>query len=124
MFKKILSLIALVVALAVLYTCGKSDEDEAAKPQNSDANITKTVDETIAPSAEYDPNKPDIIDAMKENAGVMSEQEIAEAIQRARLNAETAAKKTGQNAEQIKQAGDAAEAVATKAFAVEGDSLK
>lgn len=124
MFKKILSLITLVVALAVLYTCGKSDEDVASKPQSSDANISDTGDKTIEPPVEYDPNKPDIIDAMKENAGVMTEQEIAEAIQRARLNAEAAAKKTGQNAEQIKQAGDAAEAVAAKAFAIEADSLK
>ncbi len=116
MLKKIFSSIVLVFALIILVTCGKSDDDNATKPQNTEVNSSQSSGEG---SNEQALDKPDIIDAMKENSGVMSPQEVLAAIKRARDNAEAAAKQTGQTAEQIKQAGDAAEVVAKRAFAAE-----
>lgn len=116
MLKKFLSSIVLVVAMIMLSACGKSDENSAEKSGNTNTNLPQSSEAASDKPIERDPNKPDIIDTMKENAGVMSQQEISAAIKRARDNAEEAAQKTGQTAEQIKQAGDAAEAVATRAF--------
>ncbi|EFM58174.1 Antifreeze protein, type I [Brucella sp. BO2] len=51
---------------------------------------------------------------MRENSGVMTPEEKAAAIERARDNAETAAKAVGQSVEQVQAAGEAAAVAAQR----------
>ncbi len=54
--------------------------------------------------------------ALQDNSGVMTPEEQNAAIERARSNAEAAAKSVGQSADQIQAAGEAAIAAAQRSF--------
>ena len=106
MSRNFLFLISAIVLVA-LAACGRGDEEQAAAP----AEPAKT---TATPAQEQ--TGPDLIKALQDNSGVMTPEEQKAAIERARVNAEAAAKSVGQNAEQVQAAGVAAVDAAQRSF--------
>ena len=106
MSRNFLFLISAIVLVA-LAACGRGDEEQAAVPAEP-AKIT------AAPAQEQ--TGPDLIKALQDNSGVMTPEEQKAAIERARVNAEAAAKSVGQNAEQVQAAGVAAVDAAQRSF--------
>lgn len=100
----------ILFSLSALTACGK---DEAETPQQEPAPVAQpAVQEPEVPA-----DAPDLLETLKENSGVLTPEQEAEIVARARQNAESAAKSVGQNDEQIKLAGDRAEASAKQFLA-------
>lgn len=109
MSRHFLFLISAIVLVA-LAACGRGESEQAAAP-------TQPEQTTAAPVADADKQAgPDLIKALQDNSGVMTPEEQKAAIERARSNAEAAAKSVGQSAEQVQAAGDAAMAAAQRSF--------
>lgn len=106
MSRNFLFLISAIVLVA-LAACGRGDEEQAAAP-------AEPAQTTAAPAQEQ--TGPDLIKALQDNSGVMTPEEQKAAIERARVNAEAAAKSVGQNAEQVQAAGVAAVDAAQRSF--------
>ncbi|MFK4823541.1 antifreeze protein [Paenochrobactrum sp. BZR 588] len=104
----------ILFSLSALTACGK---DDAEAPQQEPAAVqpAETVPAVQEPEAPVD--APDLLETLKENSGVLTPEQEAEIVARARKNAESAAKSVGQNDEQIKAAGDRAEASAKQFLA-------
>lgn len=101
------------IVLVALAACGKGDDEKAA----ASAQDGTAVSQPAAP-VENAPEKkgPDLVKALRDNSGVITPEEKAAAIERARTNAESAAKAVGQTAEQAEAAGEAAAATAQRSF--------
>lgn len=101
------------IVLVALAACGKGDDEKAA----SDTGKGPAVTQQAAP-AEKEPEKkgPNLVEALRENSGVMTPEEKAAAVNRARTNAESAAKAVGQTGEQAQAAADAAATAAQKSL--------
>lgn len=95
------------VVLVALAACGKGEDEQAAVPSQPEQT-------TPAPASEQE--GPNLIKALQDNSGVMTPEEQKAAIERVRVNAEAAAKSVGQNAEQVRAAGEAAVAAAQRSF--------
>jgi len=109
MSRHFLFLISAIVLVA-LAACGRGEDEQAAAP-------TEPAQTTTAPAADADKQAgPDLMKALQDNAGVMTPEEQKAAIDRARSNAEAAAKSVGQNAAQVQAAGEAAVAAAQRSF--------
>ncbi|EEH14102.1 conserved hypothetical protein [Brucella abortus bv. 4 str. 292] len=98
------------IVLFALAACGKGDEEKAAAPADGQAASQPAT--PVEPSAGE--KGPDLLKSMRENSGVMTPEEKAAAIERARANAETAAKAVGQSVEQVQAAGEAAAVAAQR----------
>ncbi|EEZ12243.1 predicted protein [Brucella melitensis bv. 3 str. Ether] len=98
------------IVLFALAACGKGDEEKAAAPADGQAASQPAT--PVGPSAGE--KGPDLLKFMRENSGVMTPEEKAAAIERARANAETAAKAVGQSVEQVQAAGEAAAVAAQR----------
>lgn len=99
-----------VVVLIALAACGKGEEEQAAVPVTPEQNTSAP-----APSAEAETG-PDLMKALEDNSGVLTPEQQAAAIERARSNAEAAAKAVGQSVEQAQAAGEAAASAAKQSF--------
>ncbi|MGC0053380.1 MULTISPECIES: hypothetical protein [Brucella] len=109
MSRHFLFLISAVVLVA-LAACGRGEDEQAAAP-------TQPEQTTAAPAPDADKQAgPDLIKALQDNSGVMTPEEQKAAIERARNNAEAAARSVGQSAEQVQAAGEAAVAAAQRSF--------
>ncbi|TPF76792.1 hypothetical protein FHY56_03750 [Brucella gallinifaecis] len=109
MRRNFLFLISAAVLIA-LAACGKGEDEQTAVP--AEPAQTKP-----AQAASDDAQAgPDLIKALHDNAGVLSPEQQAEAIERARRNAEAAAKAVGQNEQQAQAAGEAAASAAQRSF--------
>jgi len=95
------------IVLVALAACGKGEDEQSAVPATPEQT-------TAAPASEQE--GPDLIKALQDNSGVMTPEEQKAAIERARVNAEAAAKSVGQNAEQVQAAGEAAVTAAQRSF--------
>lgn len=101
------------IVLVALAACGKGSDEKAAAPAQDGAAVSQPA----APAEGASEKKgPDLVKALREKAGVNTPEEQAAAIERARTNAEAAAKAVGQNAEQAQAAGEAAAATAQRSF--------
>lgn len=110
--KKNLLFIGAVASLLVIAACSKKDEGQAnAKPEPAPA-----VEPQPAPPAVPADKGPDLINSLMDNSGVMTPEEKAAAIQRARNNAEAAAKAVGQSVEDARLAGEAAQNAALRSL--------
>ncbi|WP_105985175.1 MULTISPECIES: antifreeze protein [unclassified Brucella] len=98
------------IVLFALAACAKGDEEKAAAPADGQAASQPAT--PVEPSAGE--KGPDLLKFMRENSGVMTPEEKAAAIERARANAETAAKAVGQSVEQVQAAGEAAAVAAQR----------
>ncbi|PWL17265.1 antifreeze protein [Falsochrobactrum shanghaiense] len=115
MSRHFLFIISAIVLIA-LAACSKGEDEQAAAPsgQTQEQSAEPPAASIVEPAATDKANGangadgPDLIQALRENSGVMTPEELAAAVERARNNAEAAAKAVGQNAQQIKAAGDAA----------------
>ena len=107
MSRHFLFLISAIVLVA-LAACGRGEDEQAAAPAQPEQT-------TAAPDADK-PAGPDLIKALQDNSGVMTAEEQKAAIERARSNAEAAAKSVGQSAEQVQAAGEGAVAAAQRSF--------
>lgn len=105
--KKNLFFIGAVASLLVIAACSKKDEGQA------DAKPAPAVETKPAPVAVPAETGPDLINSLMDNSGVMTAEERAAAIQRARNNAEAAAKAVGQSVDDARLAGDAAQNAAS-----------
>ncbi len=101
------------IVLVALAACGKGNEEKAAAPAQDGAAVSQPAAPAEGASEK---EGPDLVKALRENAGVTTPEEQAAAIERARTNAESAAKAVGQNAEQAQAAGEAAAATAQRSF--------
>ncbi|MBB6259840.1 hypothetical protein FHS77_000348 [Paenochrobactrum gallinarii] len=111
----------ILFSLSALTACGK---DDAEAPQQEPAPAVQPAETAPAvqePEAPVD--APDLLETLKENSGVLTPEQEAEIVARARQNAEAAAKSVGQNNEQIKLAGDRAEASAKQFLAAKQSVL-
>ncbi|ANG96221.1 hypothetical protein Brsp04_01005 [Brucella sp. NBRC 12952] len=109
MSRHFLFLISAVVLVA-LAACGKGEDEQAAAPAQPEQN-------TSAPAPSSDTQAgPDLMKALQDNAGVITPEQKAAAIERARTNAEAAAKAVGQSVEQAQAAGEAAASAAQQSF--------
>lgn len=105
----------ILFSLSALTACGK---DDAEAPQQTETPAT--TPEQVAPSdqnLEAPADAPDLLETLKENSGVLTPEQEAEIIKRARDNAEKAARSVGQNDEQVKAAADLAESSAKQFLA-------
>ena len=104
------------IVLVALAACGKGEEENAAVSTGSDAGAA-AVSQPAAPVENTPAEKgPNLMKALRENAGVMTPEEKAAAIERARDNAESAARAVGQNSDQAQAAGEAAAVAAQRSF--------
>lgn len=108
MSRNFLFLISAVVLLA-LAACGRGEDEQAAAPVQPEQTTSTPVQE--------EQTGPDLIKAMQDNSGVLTPEQQAAAVERARKNAEAAAKSVGQNEQQAQAAGDAAASAAQQSFA-------
>ncbi|SCD23686.1 hypothetical protein BR141012304_11267 [Brucella inopinata] len=99
------------IVLFALAACGKGDEEKAAVPADGQAASQPAT--PVEPSA-GEKKGPNLLKSMRENSGVMTPEEKAAAIERARDNAEAAAKAVGQSVEQVQAAGEAAAVAAQR----------
>ncbi len=99
------------IILVALAACGKRDDEKAGAPVDEQA---------VSQSAPTEPSTmekgPDLLKTMRENSGMMSSEEQAAVVERARSNAEAAAKSVGQTAEQAQAAGEAAAGAAQRSL--------
>lgn len=110
MNRNFLFLISAIVLVA-LAACGKGSEEKAAVPAQSEQTTS-----AAAPAVQEETG-PDLMKALQDNSGVMTPEEQKAAIERARGNAQAAAKAVGQNEQQALAAGDAAAIAAQQSFA-------
>lgn len=101
--------------LSALTACGKDDAETSQQEPASAVQSEETAPVAQKPEAPADAL--DLLETLKENSGVLTPEEEAEIVMRARKNAEDAAKSVGQNDEQVKMAGDKAEAAAKQFLA-------
>ncbi|MCX2697806.1 hypothetical protein OPR82_13680 [Brucella sp. YY2X] len=106
MSRHFLFLISAIVLVA-LAACGKGEDEQAAVPSQEEQT-------TSAPAPEQD--GPNLLKALQDNSGVMTPEEQKAAIDRARANAEAAAKAVGQSEQQAQAAGEAAASAAQRSF--------
>lgn len=109
MNKNFLFLISAIVLVA-LAACGRGDDEQAAAPSATEQSAS------VPAASVQEETGPDLIKALQDNSGVMTAEQQAAAIERARSNAEAAAQSVGQNAEQVQAAGVAAVAAAQRSF--------
>lgn len=112
----------ILFSLSALTACGK---DEAETPQQEPAPVAQPAEtEPAVQEPEVPADAPDLLETLKENSGVLTPDQEAEIVARARQNAESAAKSVGQNDEQIKLAGDRAEASAKQFLAAKKSAVQ
>lgn len=100
------------VILVALAACGKNEEEKAAAPADGQGEAAVS-----APAETGSGEKgPDLVKTLRESAGVMTPEEKAAAVERARTNAEVAAKAVGQSAETAQAAGEAAAGAAQRSM--------
>ncbi|MBV2143945.1 hypothetical protein KUG47_10615 [Falsochrobactrum sp. TDYN1] len=109
MSRHFLFLISAFVLIA-LAACSKGEEEQAAVPSGQEE---EQVSEQLGADKAAGP---DLMQALRENSGVMTSEEKAAAVDRARNNAQDAARAVGQNAQQIEVAGDAAATAAQRSL--------
>lgn len=109
MSRNFLFLISAIVLVA-LAACGKGSEEKAAAPAQPEQTTSAP-----APAAQEETG-PDLMKALQDNSGVMTPEEQKAAIERARGNAQAAAKAVGQNEQQAQAAGEAAASFAQRSF--------
>lgn len=108
MSRNFLFLISAVVLVA-LAACGKGEEEQATAPAQPE--------QAASVPSETQEAGPDLMKALQDNSGVMTPEEKVAAVERARKNAEAAAKAVGQTEQQAQAAGEAAASAAQRSFA-------
>ncbi|WP_419190734.1 hypothetical protein [Brucella tritici] len=104
------------IVLVALAACGKGS-DETAATTNGGEQGAAAVSQPAKPTERGSTEKgPDLVKSLRDSSGVISPEEKAAAIERARTNAVAAAKSVGQTDQQAQTAGDAAATVAQRSF--------
>ncbi|GAA5617140.1 hypothetical protein ACRRRS_07650 [Brucella anthropi] len=104
------------IVLVVLAACGKGD-DETAATTNGGEQGAAAVSQPAKPAESGSTEKgPDLVKSLRDSSGVVSPEEKAAAIERARTNAVAAAKSVGQTDQQAQTAGQAAATAAQRSF--------
>lgn len=104
------------IVLVVLAACGKGDDETAATTDGGEQGAA-TISQPATPTANAGAEKgPDLVKSLRDSSGVVSPEEKAASIERARANAVSAAKSVGQTEQQAQEAGEAAAAVAKRSF--------
>ncbi|ERI13818.1 hypothetical protein CN878_06060 [Ochrobactrum sp. 695/2009] len=104
------------IVLVALAACGKGD-DESAATTNGGEQGAAAISQPAKPAESTGTEKgPDLVKSLRESSGVVTPEEKAAAIERARANAVAAAQSVGQTDEQAQAAGEAAAAVAQRSF--------
>lgn len=115
-------LFSILFSLSALTGCGNDDADVSQQEPVSAVQPDETAPVVQEPGAAVD--APDLLETLKENSGILTDKQEAEIVERARKNAESAAKAVGQNDEQVKAAGDRAEASAKQFLAAKKISVQ
>lgn len=103
------------IVLVALAACGKGDEESAATANNGEKGAA--VSQPAKPAESGSAKKGlDLVKSLRDSSGVVSPEEKAAAIKRARTNAVDAAKAVGQTDQQAQAAGEAAAAAAERSF--------
>lgn len=101
------------IVLVILAACGKNDDEtSAAQPPQE----TGTSQPAASAPDKATQKGPDLVRTLRDNSGVMTPEEKAEAIERARQNAQSAARSVGQDDQQAEAAGEAAAIAAQRSF--------
>ncbi|WP_411505486.1 hypothetical protein [Brucella anthropi] len=103
------------IVLVVLAACGRGDEETAATANGSEKGAAVSQPAKPAQSASAEKG-PDLVKSLRDSSGVVSPEQKAAAIERARTNAVAAAKAVGQTDQQAQAAGEAAAAAAERSF--------
>ncbi|WP_343312354.1 hypothetical protein AAIB41_06085 [Brucella sp. BE17] len=101
------------IVLVILAACGKND-DETSTAQPPQENGALQPGASVPDGAVE--KGPDLVRNLRDNSGVLTPEEKAAAIERARQNAQSAARSVGQDAQQIEAAGEAAAIAAQRSF--------
>jgi hypothetical protein len=103
------------IVLVALAACGKGDDETAATTNGGEQGAA--VSQPAKPVENGSTEKgPDLVKSLRDSSGVVSPEEKAAAIERARTNAVAAAKSVGQTDQQAQAAGEAAATVAQRSF--------
>lgn len=104
------------IVLVALAACGKGS-DETAATTNGGEQGAAAISQPARPTESGTTEKgPDLVKSLRDSSGVVSPEEKAAAIERARANAVAAAKSVGQTDQQAQAAGEAAVATAQRSF--------
>jgi|GEM_PF-456685 len=104
------------IVLVALAACGKGD-DESAATTNGGEQGAAAISQPAKPAESGSSEKgPDLVKSLRDSSGVVSPEEKAAAIERARANAVAAAKSVGQTDQQAQAAGEAAVTAAQRSF--------
>lgn len=107
------------IAMLALAACSDAPDAPSAEVQsqpNGSTTVTINVPESMAPAVEAIANPQQTLDAMRAQAGTMTDQMKLDAVVNARRAAEAGARALGQTEAEIKQAGDVAERSAQDAL--------
>lgn len=104
------------IVLVALAACGKGDEETAATTNGGEQGAA-AVSQPVKPAESGNAAKgPDLVKSLRDSSGVVSPEDKAAAIERARTNAVAAAKSVGQTDQQAQAAGAAAATAAQRSF--------
>ncbi|KAB2679888.1 hypothetical protein [Brucella tritici] len=103
------------IVLVALAACGKGDDETAATTNGGEQGAAVSQPAKLAENGSTEKG-PDLVKSLRDSSGVVSPEEKAAAIERARTNAVAAAKSVGQTDQQAQAAGEAAATVAQRSF--------
>lgn len=104
------------IVLVALAACGKGDDETAATTDGGEKGAAAISQPANLAESTGTEKGPDLVKSLRESSGVVTPEEKAAAIERARANAVAAAQSVGQTDEQAQAAGEAAAAVAQRSF--------
>lgn len=101
------------LVLIALAACGKGEEEKVPESQATGAAVSQPAAPEVVPAPA---TGTDIVTTLREKSGIMTPEEKAAAIERARDNARAAALAVGQSEQQAQAAGEAAASAAQRSL--------